>query len=152
MCSCGRQCALPADAHRYNAGGVSSSLAKPHDSNRATTWAQDKGDVLVPVLPLAALINAIPARINITALHTDMQGFDYEAVASVGHAISRVPFIISEVYLGRESYSGVRNDLERDWKPWARAMGYKIETARTAWKDSSVAWEANVKFRRDGAS
>ena len=52
---------------------------------------------------------------------------------------------------------GVRNDLERDWKPWARAMGYEIEAARTSFEDTAdrthgaSAWEANVKFQRVGA-
>ena len=140
--------------HTRNGGGVSSSLARPSSRNAQKPWSKNtQGDVYVPVLPLRALLDAIPPHVNITHLVTDMQGFDYAALSDAGRAIRRVPDIVSEVYVGTSTYAGVANDLNRDWKPWAQRMGYSVERQGSGFVDDGgrSAKEVNMRFVRIGS-
>ncbi|KAL1520312.1 hypothetical protein AB1Y20_021903 [Prymnesium parvum] len=112
----------------YNADGGSSSLLKP-----AMTAEWNVGfegalppTKIVPVLSMQSVLEAIPPRLLLWLLKTDMQGKDFSAVASVGSLIRRVPYIMSEVWLENlHTYEGASNDYCRDWLPYMLKMGYR---------------------------
>ncbi|KAJ1428027.1 hypothetical protein B484DRAFT_396999 [Ochromonadaceae sp. CCMP2298] len=147
----------------YNAGGLSSSLAPVANQGE---WWKKYTDVnpqlglgprknpefekarhiyqpttnLVPVLPLRMLIDSIPERIEITMLHTDMQGHDFMAVRSAGDSIYRIGVLQTEVWLDANTYKGVNNSLEKDWKPYMDRMGFTINETRNMGKEADIFW------------
>lgn len=125
---------------RYNNDGISSSLG------RATTdafWNNNKtrGDgvaSIVPVLSFRTVLDAIPYDVGTPYLKTDMQGADFEAIASVPHAVlRRIPHLLTEVWVANtRSYAGFENDLCRDWMPHMDAAGYRLVYLRIIEADS----------------
>lgn len=148
----------------YNAGGLSSSLAKLSDES---VWYKRYTDVdprkgfsgrknpdfkeaekvhqplrqIVPVFSLETLLNSIPKHIQILELHTDMQGFDLTAIKSAGLSIRRIPKLQTEVYMDTSAYQGVANDFEKDWKPYMEKVGYKAVNQAKANSEADVYWE-----------
>lgn len=131
--------------NHYNERGMSSSLAsvmrKPDGrvhgfADRARHDPSEKygpgpaGVDIVPVLSLQALLDAVPSNIEIQSLKTDAQGFDLDVVKSASpRSLRRIKKIVSETYLegiGAARYEGVRNDLERDWVPYMKKVGFKL--------------------------
>jgi len=136
--------------HLYNAGGLSSSLSRMKNEG---VWFKQYNDVdprkgfsakknpdfeeakktyqppfvIVPVMSLRMLLNSIPSRIEITSMHTDMQGYDFLAVRSAGKTIRRIKSLQTEVTTkGTGSYRDVNNSMIDDWVPWMRTMGYNL--------------------------
>ena len=66
----------------YNNNAESSSLNKPAYTD---FWNNGKRRAaIVPVIPFKILIDAIPNNVTIHYVKTDMQGFDYAALKSLG--------------------------------------------------------------------
>lgn len=144
----------------YNVGGLSSSLLKPQGAK----WWQGYTDMdprtprifrsdeykeaqkkprhtmqIVPVMPMKMLINAISPEIVIEHLHTDMQGYDFVAVKSAGHALTRIRSVQAEVYTGPSEYEmgNATNSLDNDWKPYMTSLGYKLDKLVTYGKNEA---------------
>jgi hypothetical protein len=150
--------------NHYNAGGLSSSLA-PLANDRE--WWKKYTDVdprkgfsarknpdfedakkvhqhtmsIVPVMPLKMLLNSIPHDIEITELHTDMQGYDFIAIKSAGKSIHRIKKLQTEVHLKAEIYAGVNNDFDTDWVPYMKQIGYNMTHLAHAGKEADAFWE-----------
>ena len=109
--------------NEHNLMGVSSSLAAP--AHQEEYWSVSKGSYMVPVLTLQDVIQSVPGHISISFVKMDLQGFDFEVVKSAGvDALSRIEWLMCECWLGgKSSYSGVVNDLARDWYPYMTAAG-----------------------------
>ena len=113
---------------RYNKDGVSSSL---HAPTRQSEWNANatRGDgsqVVVPVLSLQNTLASI--REDVFFLKTDMQGADFGAVSALDRFhLRRLAFLATEVWAeGARTYSGVRNDLCRDWAPFMARAGFVL--------------------------
>ncbi len=111
----------------YNTHGFSSSLAKPAKTDFWNS-KESRGDgrlAIVPVITLSSLLNSIPKRINVAFLMTDIQGYDFMAIKEAGNTLKeRVTHIMTEVwYNDIYTYSGVHNDLCRDWLPMMTELG-----------------------------
>lgn len=111
----------------YNSNGVSSSLAKPAKTDFWNS-KESRGDgklAIVPVITLSSLLNSIPKRINVAFLMTDMQGYDFMAIKEAKNTLKdRVSHMMNEVwYDDVYTYSGVHNDLCRDWLPLMTELG-----------------------------
>lgn len=111
----------------YNENGVSSSLAKPAMTDYWNS-EESRGDgrlAIVPVITLSSLLNSIPKRINVAFLMTDIQGYDFMAIKEARNTLKeRVTHIMTEVwYDDVYTYSGVHNDLCRDWLPLMTELG-----------------------------
>ena len=148
----------------YNAGGLSSSLAK---LNNEGVWYKKYTDVdprkgfsarknpdfqeankiyqpvrqIVPVYSLKTLLDAIPQRIQILELHTDMQGFDLIAVKSAERSIRRIPKLQTEVNINENAYQGVNNSFEEHWKPYMTSIGYKAVSQSSFKGEADIFWE-----------
>lgn len=137
----------------YNKAGQSASLAAVRD---AAKWAAadagedriGRGVEFVPVLSLERLLAAVPPHVDIPLLKTDTQGFDFTVIRSASRpALRRVARVMAEVYRGQGTYAlpeGVSNDLEQDWIPHMRRMGYRLVNT------SSEAQESDAIFERVG--
>ena len=135
----------------YNRNGESSTLADLPEAITKSThsskwWAQDKvrpPDVprvlFVPVLTLAMLLEAIPPRVRVAFLKTDMQGFDFTAVSAAGHALRRAEVVQSEVlcHMAQLNPSVIPtnfafnpnappNRFDEDWAGWMEQLGYEL--------------------------
>jgi len=162
-------CAI-ADSNRfqmmnlYNAGGLSSSLAKLTNEG---VWYKKYTDVdprkgfsakknpdfheaakvyqpiqqIVPVFSLKALLDAIPKRIHILELHTDMQGYDLTAIKSAERSILRIPRLQTEVNINENAYQGVNNSFEEHWKPYMTSIGYKVASQSSFKGEADIFWE-----------
>lgn len=111
----------------YNDNAVSSSLAKPAMTDFWNS-EENRGDgrlAIVPVITLSSLLNSIPKRINVAFLMTDIQGYDFTAIREARDTVKqRVTHIMAEVwYDDVVTYSGVHNDLCRDWLPFMTELG-----------------------------
>ena len=54
-------------------------------------------------------------------------GYDFTAVSSVGLSLTRIPYLLTEVYLyNTATYKGVKNDFCLDWMPHMRSLGYEL--------------------------
>ena len=51
----------------------------------------------VPVCPLHALLDHIPAHLPIELLQTNIEGFDLAAIKTAGSALARVQLVLSEM-------------------------------------------------------
>jgi hypothetical protein len=95
--------------------------------------------VIVPCVALKDVLNDIPLAIDIWFLKTDMQGFDFRTVQSVGSLIQRIPYLIMEVsYDNVHSYDGMSNvRIHKAASRGALAAGTK-QTCRTEVKGAQV--------------
>jgi FkbM family methyltransferase len=115
--------------HRYNSGGISSSLA---EASYQAKWNDDasRGDgekVIVPTLSFTDVLNAIPRDIHIWYLKTDMQGYDLQSLKSAGEEVRRIHYIKTEVmYRNLKSFAGSDNDFCRHWIPYMTYLGYDL--------------------------
>jgi FkbM family methyltransferase len=90
----------------FNRDGQSSSLAQPA---RADAWNTGVGmrqePQIVPIVPLAAVLAAIPRCIEILLCKTDMQGFDVRALRGAGASLQRVHHLTIEVNMVSHSHA-----------------------------------------------
>ena len=126
----------------YNNNGVSSSLAKPaedafwnnqkHGKRRKNGRKRYDGSIkLVPLLTLESLLNSIPQHIQIVAMKTDMQGYDFVAIQGGGQTLlERVPHLMTEVWDDDVYSYNAKNDLCRDWLPYMTQLGYDLVKTR----------------------
>ena len=154
----------------YNRNGESSTLAQLPEAVTSSThsskwWAQDNvrpADVppvlFVPVLTLAQLLGAIPPRVRVAFLKTDMQGYDFTAVAAAGRALRRAEVVQAEVlcHMGAEAGgadaaptnfafnpNAPRNGFDEDWAAHMEALGYALrESPCRGWPtEGDAVWE-----------
>jgi len=115
--------------HRYNRGGMSSSL---REVSFQAHWNNDvsRGDgakEVVPTLSCTDVLNAIPQDITIWYLKTDMQGHDLQSLKSAGEEIRRIHYIKTEVmFKNLKSFEGADNDFCRHWVPYMTYLGYDL--------------------------
>lgn len=116
--------------HTYNIGGVSSSLANPASSE---SWnndpTRDGKAIIVPTISLHHVLESIDQEIDIRMIKTDMQGYDFKAISSVGNFLARrgVKRLVTEVYLDNtRTYDGVENDLCLHWVKYMASVGYQL--------------------------
>ena len=119
-----------ASMRMYNTDGVSSSLVKPTTVdywNNETLSRHDGSLRLTPIITLESLLNSIPRHVQIVAMKTDMQGYDFVALKGAGNAlVERVPYLMTEVW-DDDIYSyDAKNDLCRDWLPYMTKLGYDL--------------------------
>lgn len=86
------------------------------------------------------LLDAIPQRIQILELHTDIQGYDLIAIMSAGNSIRRIPKLQTEVNINENAYVGVNNSFEEDWKPYMSSIGYKFSHQTSFKSEADVFW------------
>jgi hypothetical protein len=148
----------------YNAGGLSSSLSQLSNPGE---WWKKYTDVdprkgfsarknpefeeakkvhqhtmsIVPVMSLKMLLHSIPAHIEITELHTDMQGYDFLAIKSAAKSIHRIKKLQTEVHIKDVPYAGVSNDYDKDWVPYMKHMGYNLTKMIGGGKEADAFWE-----------
>lgn len=79
---------------------VASSLLEPKHPSVDT---RIKRQSLVPVIPLEALLNAIPSHILVPFIKIDAQGWDIEVVKGAGEALHRVCWLQCETQTTNES-------------------------------------------------
>ena len=126
----------------YNAGGMSSSLAeaarpgsgfadRARNGPGARFGPGEGGVDFVPVLSLEAVLRAVPRRVDVELVKIDAQGFDLEIVKGASRqTLRRVRKIVAETYLpgvAEARYKGVRNELQRDWVPYMRSVGFELQ-------------------------
>jgi FkbM family methyltransferase len=120
----------------YNEDGVASSLYEKTRSNTTNVlidYVSDDGpeSVLAPVLSLQSVLDAIPPSIDIPFLKSDIQGADFEVIASVGSDLLRVRWLLTEVWHSNlQLYKGVRNDFCGQWLPHMTRLGYSVRGLR----------------------
>lgn len=69
--------------------------------------------IIVPVVPLAAVLDSFAPTVTLDFLKTDMQGFDFVAVGSIGERIRRFETVEAEVYRrGWRTYAENANSFE----------------------------------------
>lgn len=118
------------DMNIYN-NGKSSSLAKAAlKQHWNTNTKRGDGNIKrVPVLKASDIFEYIPKHVTIRHMKTDMQGFDFTAISSVNpKELARVQTLKTEVYLDVNQYSNVQNDFCRQWLPFMKKNGWKIDT------------------------
>jgi FkbM family methyltransferase len=143
-----------ANFHIYNGNGESSSLAAvpdKADAKYAFFAADDKRPAnlppaaFVPVLTLKMLLDAIPPHLRIVVLKTDMQGFDFTAVAAAGRTVLRAERVLAEVTCNDFTFNprAPSNDLQRDWLPYMEELGFVNVLNECAGHphESNAAWE-----------
>jgi hypothetical protein len=102
--------------------GVSSSLAAP--AHKAF-WTRSHGVRVVPVVAFRELLASVPSRIQLLYIRTDMQGYDYATLRSVGSQLRRVPYITAETWFANQfTYRGLHNDFCDDLLPFMLGLGY----------------------------
>jgi len=74
---------------------------------------------------------------------------DWDIVVGGGGAVKRVDRLQAEVDMrvGHSDYVGVRNNLEKDWRPLMAKLGFEVEHI-----NSPEATETQVIFRRKGVA
>ena len=88
--------------------------------------------IAVPVLSLSRIMDWAEdgGRRSILYIKTDMQGFDFKAMASIGSRAARIPFLKTEVWafnlLSYSTSSVVHNDLCRDWIPHMQSLNFSV--------------------------
>lgn len=152
----------------YGGNGVSSSLSKFIDQNTSATMGGSNWKSIgykqyrqfVAVVTLEMLLNSIPANVDIVWLKTDMQGYDFQAIQSAGDTLRRrVHRLTTETYVrGTPGYEGSQNDLEKDWIPYMRNLGYALQNSdkmngmikRSTWSKQKFSLEFNAEWRAIG--
>ena len=112
----------------YNKNAVSSSLSQ---ANQKSWWNENPGEPrIVPVVTLQEVLRSIPNDVEITMLDTDMQGYDFQTVASAIAEIRARPirYLKTETHLNNVEYGyqGTDNDLCRQWLPMMSQAGYQL--------------------------
>lgn len=145
--------------HLYNWGGVASSLStvtaavarsrfgKPPHATEVMAWnrnghrhmADDRRNrEHVPVLSLAALLDALPASLPIERLLLDMQGHDLGAARSCveGGQLMRVRTLRHECWGENAApfYRGVDNGCAH-WEALMPTLGFALRGRHVAWSD-----------------
>jgi hypothetical protein len=112
----------------YN-NGISSSLSKVSLKADWNSRRNSDGDVkLVPSIPLKTILLSINAPIDM--IMTDMQGYDFETVSSVGDLFAQrgVKRLHIEVcFDDMITYEGIKNDFCRDFLLHMDKVGYELE-------------------------
>jgi len=126
--------------------GESSSLSAP---SQKRVWNQrDQGMDFAPVTTFAAILDSIPADIDIPEVVTDMQGHDFAAAASAAERIKRVRTYRAEVEAGAQgAYDGPENFLKGNWLPHMQTMGFSLHKCSLAYKDSASTLENDCIFK-----
>ena len=84
--------------------------------------------MIVPVITLSSVLKAIPGRVKVSFVKTDMQGFDFVAIRAAGQALKeRVTHILNEVWFGDVYSYKAENDFCRDWLPFMTELGYVLK-------------------------
>ena len=105
----------------------------------------------MPVLSMLDVMAWVPTGVPIKTLKTDMQGFDFNAVASLPrHQLTRVDSIMTEVYLAAAPYSGVQNDFCRDWVPFIKSVGCTIQSIVEQCENKKLPGAEVAAFCREG--
>lgn len=124
--------------YRYSGDGVSSSLYQAKYPEMFKAEYRDGSSVLVPVVSMQSVLDSIPAEVSTPFVKTDMQGADFEAIASVGRGIQRFGWLHTEVWHhGCKSYEQFDNDFCRDWYPHMTQMGYRVLDIGRDWATCS---------------
>jgi FkbM family methyltransferase len=114
----------------YNKNGVSSSLSKPAFTDSWNSNSKRDGHIqIVPIITLRQILSAIPSQVAIPYIKTDMQGYDFVAIAAAQDYMfeRKVDYIYTEVYVHNQpTYQGVSNDFCTDWWPHMRRVGYDL--------------------------
>jgi len=161
----------------YNRNGESSTLADlpdaiKHSTHSSKWWAQDKVRpenvprvLFVPVLTLAQLLEAIPPRVRVAFLKTDMQGFDFAAVRAAGHALRRAEVVQSEVLCHMAQLNpdviptnfafnpnAPPNRFDEDWAGWMEALGYELVSSPCqGWPtEGDAVWQQSTGCGKEG--
>ena len=112
-------------------GSQSSSLSEP--SSQAY-WNHGVGIIAVPVVSFGGLLASLPPAESLTlhALKTDMQGYDFVTLASVGERLRRAHWVLSETYLrGDSAYKlAVGNDFCSQLLPHMTRIGFRLQELR----------------------
>ena len=84
----------------------------------------------VPLVSMRAVMDAIPPGMQPLFLKTDMQGFDFQAIRSVGADLTRFHYVKNEVdYSGNIAYqtaASTRNDFCLDLLPHMTRLGFRF--------------------------
>jgi hypothetical protein len=124
--------------YRYSGDGVASSLFQAKYPEMFRDEYRDGSSVLVPVVSMRSVLDSIPAHVATPFAKTDMQGADFEAIASVGRDIRRIGWLHTEVWHhGCKSYEQFENDFCRDWLPHMTRMGYRLLDVGREWNTCS---------------
>jgi hypothetical protein len=116
----------------FNQNAESSTLAEPRSREG---WAADAfrepgvpAVALVPVVPLAAVLGAVPEGVSIALLKLDMQGYDYVAAEGAGAALRRAEQVFAEVNCGGFAFNkeAPPNDFGSQWAPLMRGLGFVL--------------------------
>jgi len=117
--------------------GSSSSLAALSNTSYSPTAkllrsqpkgmaARSKGTVrVVPIISMRGVMASLP-HLPCLYLKTDMQGYDFSSLASVGNEILRFQYLRTEVYLSRSMFIGVQNDFCKNWLPHMTHLGFTL--------------------------
>lgn len=105
----------------------------------------------VTTISFATLLESIPEDVEIKYILTDMQGYDFGAVAAAGHLLAQrgIKYIETEVFPDDVvQYVNANNDFCRDWLPHMLSHGYVLYQVRTdrgvlveQYKDQATAQE-----------
>ena len=116
----------------FNQNAESSTLAEPHSREG---WADERFRepgfppvALVPVVPLAAVLGAVPEGVSIALLKLDMQGYDFVAAEGAGAALRRAEQVFAEVNCGGFAFNkeAPPNDFGSQWAPLMRGLGFVL--------------------------
>jgi hypothetical protein len=121
----------------YNKNGLSSSLSK---ASYQAKWNRKSNIQIVPTIAFRTVLESLE-HYDIQMIMTDMQGYDFKAVSSVGNYLAQVGVkrLVTEVYRNNVStYKGAHNDLCRDWLPHMTSIGYVFEGLRVMRRNTMI--------------
>ena len=79
---------------------------------------------------MRTVMDAIPSHLNLRYLKTDMQGFDFDAISSIGADLTRFHYVKNEVDFSGNEFSqtanSTRNDFCLDHWPHMIRMGFRF--------------------------
>ena len=86
---------------------------------------------MVPVLSMRAVMKSLPSHVPFVYLKSDMQGYDFAALSSVGEQLLRAQFLRTEANFNlRAGYKNVRNDFCSNWLPHMTRLGFILRGVR----------------------
>jgi hypothetical protein len=98
--------------------GDSSSLSKITEASK-NAWVHLRDAFVasfVPLVPLSVIVERLSPDLDLILLKTDMQGFDFIAVSSIGKLVRRFRKVYSECYAeGFQTYEGPKNAIKSEW-------------------------------------
>jgi FkbM family methyltransferase len=107
----------------YN-DGLSNSINEAHSSSLFIGNSTGLASI-VPTLSLASILNSIDDTTDIVYMKTDIQGEDFKALKSAGTALTRIPFLKTEVSFGNYViYNNATNDFCRHVYLYMDDLGY----------------------------